>query len=65
MKRNEYICENCKSRIIREDEELPDCCGHKMKPVNLSVCTQPEHAEHARFHYSDDPCDDGRAGERV
>jgi hypothetical protein len=59
---NKYECENCGKKIEVSDEENPECCGKPMKKMDLDICTQPTHAEHARPMNSEDACDDGRAG---
>ena len=63
MEKKTYICEECEKEIeLTNDDEIPECCGKKMKQLPLDVCTQPAHPEHARPMRDDPPCDDGRSG---
>ena len=57
-----FECEECRKKVKISDDEIPDCCGKKMRQLSLDTCLQPAHAEHARPMEEDEPCDDGRAG---
>ncbi len=58
-KKTTYSCIECeRSLLVGEEEEVPDCCGAKMKP--LSQCTTADHAEMARNEDESDACDDNR-----
>ena len=57
-----YKCEKCGKTQKKTDGTIPQCCGIPMKKVQLDVCTQPAHAEHARPMDSEDACNDGSAG---
>jgi hypothetical protein len=60
--KNTYKCEKCGKTIDVTDENIPNCCGKKMKKLPLDICIQPVHAEHARPMEEENACDDGRAG---
>jgi hypothetical protein len=60
---DKYECLTCKrTAIVEEDDDIPKCCGRKMKIIPREICLQPAHAEHARPMERDEACDDGRAG---
>ena len=63
MKEEKYKCLTCKrTATIKENEEIPECCGKPMKKMPREICLQPAHAEHARPMENDEPCDDFRSG---
>ena len=58
-----YQCQKCKKKTIVKDEtKKPSCCGKPMKKIQVDICLQPDHAEHARPMDDDEPCDDFRGG---
>jgi hypothetical protein len=57
-----YECENCGKTVKVSTGSTPKCCGKAMKKLDLDVCLQPAHAEHARPMNNEEACDDGRAG---
>jgi hypothetical protein len=56
----EYQCPRCKAR--KKAAKAPECCGEKMKPAPLPVCTTAASAEHSRPMDDEEPCDDSRGG---
>jgi hypothetical protein len=63
MANSYYECQKCKKKkIVKEDTKVPSCCGKPMKKVQVDICLQPDHAEHARPMRDEEPCDDFRAG---
>jgi hypothetical protein len=60
---DKYECLTCKrTATVEDNEDVPECCGRKMKKLPREICLQPSHAEHARPMERDEACDDGRAG---
>jgi hypothetical protein len=58
-----YQCQKCKKKAIVKDEtKKPSCCGKPMMKIQVNICLQPDHAEHARPMDADEPCDDFRGG---
>ena len=53
-----FECRKCGKR--EEAEKAPECCGQRMTPMPLEVCTSAPSAEHSRFSNDDEPCDDSR-----
>jgi len=66
MTYSEYKCESCERTVKVPDENgnIPECCRSPMRRMQLDVCTQPAHPEHARPMHDEDACDDGRSGIR-
>lgn len=61
--KNKYECLTCKrTATIDENEDIPKCCGKKMRKIPREICLQPDHAENARPMEIEEPCDDGRKG---
>jgi len=56
----EYHCVRCGAR--KTSEKAPDCCGAKMEPLPLKMCTSAASAEHSRPMEDEEPCDDSRGG---
>ncbi len=60
---NKFKCEECGKEVeVSEKQDVPECCGEKMKQLPLDYCIQPSHPEHARPMDDEEPCDDGRGG---
>ncbi len=58
-----YHCKECDKIIDTSETEVPpQCCGHEMEKVPLSVCRKDQAwAEHSRPMEEEKPCDDSRA----
>ena len=56
-----YECEICGHKEIVTGNDVPECCGTRMKQVPLDVCMKPPaDAESARTMDDDEACDDFR-----
>ena len=57
-----YQCQSCKrTATVESGENIPECCGKPMEKMPHEICTQPDHAEHARPMEEEEPCNDFRA----
>jgi hypothetical protein len=55
-----YHCDECGKYSNAEGEDVPECCGGKMREMSLEECVKdPAFAEHARSFEGDRPCDPG------